>query len=831
MELLCFGRSLDEKRLLANQRINGRRATGSRHPAARVPPARDAVGAKRDVAARGTPAGVRGGGRAHAARTRAGEPRRARSRPRPPRAPHRPRPRAPRRLAPSPRRRARAPPGRHLGRTPRSRGRARARGGRRDRVGACTPPRPSPAARRAPPPRTTRARPSVCERSPPASAASSRPRRRDPAADDPNEPERTTRTNPNARAPRAIPARRSRRSRPSRTRASTRGWSRPTPPALASNETRPTGSTPRPKTSRAGGRSRRALAAGFGRWVVAHAALGTALRDPKAGVAPVEDEPEDESEFASEFESGEETGDRGARAGSNTRVEKDEEKNEPSRSPGGIEPEPEPEPPRRGGVSSASAAPSLIAPWARAAIGAASSAAEAARDASSGSSDPASRRAGALLFALAADRSERTARAVANWATHQPRLWPTRRAIGDLCVTLGELERVADAFDDAAGTFEAAAGAFEPVVENKAFLHSTGDSAAAAEDSKDSAAAEDASADASAARVAAARARFAADRVRAALARLADAVVCATERVAADALEGLPASEKKKTERAADGPPGGFVPAAAAALRASAFLPLAAALRRVPPRVAHRVGPSAADAAVRALLARRAAGAASGSAGAKKSKTSAAASAALAAEVEALAAAARETLGADAWGTTAWGASEAAAYASTLRRARARGRGGGGRGVVAARAKGGEKGATRGAAEDVVRVSFLRIVQKWMTIETRNAPPSVDDERASARFGAATLLTPGIVRGARDSEVARVLVSFDSISPGVVTKVRRRVFVSRATDSRRPEVAPRSAPRAEAPDEGEPRAFFSRRSGSARFGSVRSWPIGVRGDR
>ena len=150
---------------------------------------------------------------------------------------------------------------------------------------------------------------------------------------------------------------------------------------------------------------------------------------------------------------------------------------------------------------------------------------------------------------------------------------------------------------------------------------------------------------------------------------------------------------------------------------------------------------------------------------------------------------------------------------------------------MAARAKGGEKGATRGAAEDVVRVSFLRIVQKWMTIETRNAPPSVDDERASARFGAATLLTPGIVRGARDSEVARVLVSFDSISPGVVTKVRRRVFVSRATDSRRPEVAPRSAPRAEAPDEGEPRAFFSRRSGSVRFGSVRSWPIGVRGDR
>lgn len=414
------------------------------------------------------------------------------------------------------------------------------------------------------------------------------------------------------------------------------------------------------------------LAAGFGRWVVAHAALGTALRDPKAGVAPVEDEPEDESEFESEFESGEETGHRGTRAGSNTRVEKDEEKNEPSRSPGGIEPEPEP--PRGGGVSSASAVPSLIAPWARAAIGAASSAAEAARDASSGSSDPASRRAGALLFALAADRSERTARAVANWATHQPRLWPTRRAIGDLCVTLGKLERVADAFDDAAGTFEAAAGAFEPVENIKTFLRA-GDSAAAAEDSEDSAAAEDASADASAARVAVARARFAADRVRAALARLADAVVCATERVAADALEGLPALEKKKIERAADGPPGGFVPAAAAALRASAFLPLAAALRRVPPRVAHRVGPSAADAAVRALLARRASGAASGSAGAKKSKkskTSASAEdSALAAEVEALAAAARETLGADAWGTTAWGASEAAAYASTLRRARA----------------------------------------------------------------------------------------------------------------------------------------------------------------
>ena len=414
------------------------------------------------------------------------------------------------------------------------------------------------------------------------------------------------------------------------------------------------------------------LAAGFGRWVVAHAALGTALRDPKAGVAPVEDEPEDESEFEAEFEAGEETGHRGARAGSNTRVEKDEEKNEPSRSPGGIEPEPEP--PRRGGVSSASAVPSLIAPWARAAIGAASSAAEAARDASSGSSDPASRRAGALLFALAADRSERTARAVANWATHQPRLWPTRRAIGDLCVTLGELERIADAFDVAAGTFEAAAGAFKPVENIKAFLRA-GDSAAAAEDSEDSAAAEDASADASAARVAVARARFAADRVRAALARLADAVVCATERVAADALEGLPALEKKKIKRAADGPPGGFVPAAAAALRASAFLPLAAALRRVPPRVAHRVGPSAADAAVRALLARRASGAASGSAGAKKSKkskTSASAEdSALAAEVEALAAAARETLGADAWGTTAWGASEAAAYASTLRRARA----------------------------------------------------------------------------------------------------------------------------------------------------------------
>ena len=385
--------------------------------------------------------------------------------------------------------------------------------------------------------------------------------------------------------------------------------------------------------------------------------------------------------------------------------------------------------------------------------------------------------------------------------------------------------------DDAAGTFEAAAGAFEPVVENKAFLHSTGDSAAAAEDQMEGF------------RGGGGRVRR---RVRGSRRRRSRALRGRSPARGARATRGRRRVRDRARRRGLAGgtprvgeeedrarrrrAPGRLCSAAAAALRASAFLPR----RRAPPGSSPRRPPRRSQRRGRGRArSPREAGGGSGerSAGAKKSKTSAAASAALAAEVEAPAAAARETLGADAWGTTAWGASEAAAYASTLRARARRGRGGGGRGVVAARAKGGEKGATRGAAEDVVRVSFLRIVQKWMTIETRNAPPSVDDERASARFGAATLLTPGIVRGARDSEVARVLVSFDSISPGVVTKVRRRVFVSRATDSRRPEVAPRSAPRAEAPDEGEPRAFFSRRSGSARFGSVRSWPIGVRGDR
>ena len=226
-------------------------------------------------------------------------------------------------------------------------------------------------------------------------------------------------------------------------------------------------------------------------------------------------------------------------------------------------------------------------------------------------------------------------------------------------MTLGDLERIADAFDVAAGTFEAAAGAFKPVENIKAFLR--------AGDSGRRRRIEVGGGGGRVRRrvrgicVAVARARFAADRVRAALARLADAVVCATERVA-DALEGLPALEKKKIERAADGPRAA-VPPAAAALRASAFLPLAAALRRVPPRVAHRVGPSAADAAASP----REAGVGSGG-GAPGEEIE---------EIEDVGvgggfgargrgggagARRRETLGAYAWGTTAWGASEAAAY-------------------------------------------------------------------------------------------------------------------------------------------------------------------------
>ena len=58
-----------------------------------------------------------------------------------------------------------------------------------------------------------------------------------------------------------------------------------------------------------------------------------------------------------------------------------------------------------------------------------------------------------VLFLLA-ELSDRTSSAVANWVTHQPRLWPGSRTATHLCVLHSDACRVDDAMARAARTFE-----------------------------------------------------------------------------------------------------------------------------------------------------------------------------------------------------------------------------------------------------------------------------------------------------------------------------------------------------------------------------------------
>jgi hypothetical protein len=58
----------------------------------------------------------------------------------------------------------------------------------------------------------------------------------------------------------------------------------------------------------------------------------------------------------------------------------------------------------------------------------------------------------AFLFYLA-DLIERTTRAVANWVTHQPRLWPGSRTMQQLCLVHSDTVQVDDALTRAVGKF------------------------------------------------------------------------------------------------------------------------------------------------------------------------------------------------------------------------------------------------------------------------------------------------------------------------------------------------------------------------------------------
>ena len=197
-----------------------------------------------------------------------------------------------------------------------------------------------------------------------------------------------------------------------------------------------------------------------------------------------------------------------------------------------------------------------------------------------------------------AELIERTSRAAANWIAHQPRLLPSSRTASDLCLAHSDAARVDDALARAEDAFANAANDAD-----------TNDDAAA-------------SAAASAgARVSAARARL-----RLAVGRVADALVgffaAAAESAYAAAPEGSwstartnPAPSRGKGKRDAIESPksqtdaenvGGDASATSAtsAVRDAVLLPTRRALATLDARVAASILPAAASAAVQALLAR-----------------------------------------------------------------------------------------------------------------------------------------------------------------------------------------------------------------------------------
>ena len=191
-----------------------------------------------------------------------------------------------------------------------------------------------------------------------------------------------------------------------------------------------------------------------------------------------------------------------------------------------------------------------------------------------------------------AELIERTSRAAANWIAHQPRLLPSSRTASDLCLAHSDAARVDDALARAEDAFANAANDAD-----------TNDDAAA-------------SAAASAgARVSAARARL-----RLAVGRVADALVgffaAAAESAYAAAPKGswstagAPSRGKGKRD-AIESPKSqtwdastASATSATSAVRDAVLLPIRRALATLDARVAASILPAAASAAVQALLAR-----------------------------------------------------------------------------------------------------------------------------------------------------------------------------------------------------------------------------------
>ena len=185
-----------------------------------------------------------------------------------------------------------------------------------------------------------------------------------------------------------------------------------------------------------------------------------------------------------------------------------------------------------------------------------------------------------------AELIERTSRAAANWTAHQPRLWPSSRTVSDLCLAHSDAARVDDALARAVVAF-----------------------ANAAKDANDDDDAASSAASAAAARVSAARAR-----VRLAVGRVADALVgffaAAAESAYAAAPKGAwsSAGASSRGKRDATGTKSEYsdaaITSATSTVRDKVLLPTRRALSALDARVAASILPAAASAAVQALLAR-----------------------------------------------------------------------------------------------------------------------------------------------------------------------------------------------------------------------------------
>ena len=333
------------------------------------------------------------------------------------------------------------------------------------------------------------------------------------------------------------------------------------------------------------------LAAALGRWHAAHAAMGAALRNDKVHLPPSVVE-------AAVDRCTTRRGPRRERAG-------------------GI-----------GGVPPEARTPShFVSPWAAHAVAAVAAVVgvlgpKAARALAAstrgdgglnvGGSDAAAVSDVAPALYLLADRVARTAATVANWVTHQHRLWPGSRTMQHLCVIHSDTVHVDDALTSAAATFARTARRIEAERLSTSDERDAAEGACAGPASASASHHEGAGAAAAAARVVEARAA-----VRLALGRLTDAMVgtltAACEEMWATAPKGCwaGAGGGAPTPSAIQNQNGiGRESARAACSSATAMVaqqllrPLRRSLAALDPRTAATLAPLAASAAMQGLLTR-----------------------------------------------------------------------------------------------------------------------------------------------------------------------------------------------------------------------------------